>query len=48
MVDRDVRQYEVLVNHNKLAGFEIYLQQIDEAITATNKNAPSSYLIALD
>ena len=44
----DVRQYQVLVNPEKLKAFNITLEQVVEATSAANVNAPGGYLITSD
>ncbi|MBD2293641.1 efflux RND transporter permease subunit [Anabaena sphaerica FACHB-251] len=44
----DVRQYQVLIDPNKLAAFGVSLKQVNEAVTAANINAPGGYLIDSD
>ncbi|PSF31278.1 CusA/CzcA family heavy metal efflux RND transporter [Aphanothece hegewaldii CCALA 016] len=44
----EVRQYQVLVNPNKLKAFDISLQQVTEAVEAANLNAPGGLLITPD
>ena len=42
------RQYQVLVEPAKLKAFNVSLQQVSEAVTAANVNAPGGYLITPD
>ncbi|NMG23089.1 efflux RND transporter permease subunit, partial [Brasilonema bromeliae] len=44
----DSRQYQVLVDHQKLKAFNITLQDIVEAASAANVNAPGGYFITPD
>ncbi|MBW4629074.1 MAG: CusA/CzcA family heavy metal efflux RND transporter [Brasilonema octagenarum HA4186-MV1] len=44
----DSRQYQVLVDHHKLKAFNITLQDIVEAASAANVNAPGGYFITPD
>lgn len=44
----EVRQYQVLVDPNKLKAFDISLQQVTEAVEAANLNAPGGLLITPD
>jgi cation efflux system protein involved in nickel and cobalt tolerance len=44
----DVRQYQVLVAPEKLQAFNVSLQQVSEAVSAANVNAPGGYLITPD
>ncbi|ARV59637.1 cation transporter [Nostocales cyanobacterium HT-58-2] len=44
----DVRQYQVLVDHQKLKAFNVTLEDIVEATSAANVNAPGGYLITSD
>ncbi|NJM72237.1 MAG: efflux RND transporter permease subunit [Scytonema sp. RU_4_4] len=44
----DVRQYQVLVDPQKLKAFNVTLEDIVEATSAANVNAPGGYLITSD
>ncbi|MDZ8137553.1 MAG: efflux RND transporter permease subunit [Nostoc sp. DedQUE04] len=44
----DVRQYQVLVDPNKLRAFNVSLQQVSEAVQGANVNAPGGFLITPD
>ena len=44
----DIRQYQVLVNPEKLQAFNITLDDVVEAAKAANVNAPGGYLITPD
>ncbi|WP_017315869.1 efflux RND transporter permease subunit [Mastigocladopsis repens] len=44
----DVRQYQVLVDHQKLKAFNVTLEDVVEATSAANVNAPGGYLITSD
>ncbi|MHC5746922.1 MAG: efflux RND transporter permease subunit [Nostoc sp.] len=44
----DVRQYQVLVDLNKLQAFNVSLQQVSEAVQAANVNAPGGFLTTPD
>ncbi|KYC37186.1 cation transporter [Scytonema hofmannii PCC 7110] len=44
----DVRQYQVLVDPEKLKAFNVTLENIVEAASAANVNAPGGYLITPD
>jgi CzcA family heavy metal efflux pump len=44
----DVRQYQVLVDPQKLSAFDVSLQDVTEAVAAANANAPGGYLITPD
>ncbi len=44
----DVRQYQVLVDPNKLNAFNVSLQQVSEAVQGANVNAPGGFLISPD
>jgi CzcA family heavy metal efflux pump len=44
----DVRQYQVLVDPNKLNAFNVSLQQVSEAVQGANVNAPGGFLITPD
>lgn len=44
----DVKQYQVLVNPDKLQAFNVTLQQVTEAVEAANANAPGGFLITGD
>ncbi|MGH7999549.1 MAG: efflux RND transporter permease subunit [Brasilonema sp.] len=44
----DSRQYQVLVDHQKLKAFNITLQDIVESASAANVNAPGGYFITPD
>lgn len=42
------RQYQVLIEPNKLQAFDVSLQQVVEAVKGANRNAPGGYLITTD
>ncbi|MBD2077984.1 efflux RND transporter permease subunit [Phormidium sp. FACHB-592] len=44
----NVRQYQVLVEPEKLQAFNVSLQDVSEAVAAANVNAPGGYLITPD
>ncbi len=44
----DIRQYQVLVDTEKLKAFDVSLESVVEAATAANANAPGGYLITPD
>ncbi|MFM2315297.1 MAG: hypothetical protein RLZZ04_4573, partial [Cyanobacteriota bacterium] len=44
----DERQYQVLVDPNKLKQFNVSLQEVQEAVTKANINAPGGFLINPD
>lgn len=44
----DTRQYQVLVDPNKLAAFNVTLEQVTNATKAANVNAPGGFLITPD
>jgi len=44
----DERQYQVLVDPNKLKQFNVSLQEVQEAVTKANVNAPGGFLINPD
>ncbi|MBW4427142.1 MAG: CusA/CzcA family heavy metal efflux RND transporter [Nostoc desertorum CM1-VF14] len=44
----DVRQYQVLVDPEKLKAFNITLEEVEQAAKAANVNAPGGYLITPD
>ncbi len=44
----DIRQYQVLVEPAKLKAFNVSLQEVNNAATAANVNAPGGYLITPD
>jgi CzcA family heavy metal efflux pump len=44
----DIRQYQVLVDPNKLKAFNVSLQQVTDAAKAANVNAPGGFLITPD
>lgn len=44
----DVRQYQVLVDPEKLRAFDVGLNDVTEAVAAANANAPGGYLITPD
>ncbi|MBD2335458.1 efflux RND transporter permease subunit [Calothrix sp. FACHB-156] len=44
----DVRQYQVLVDPEKLKAFNVTLADVEEATSAANINAPGGYLITPD
>ncbi|WP_017326043.1 efflux RND transporter permease subunit [Synechococcus sp. PCC 7336] len=44
----DVRQYQVLVNPERLAAFDVSLQEVTEAAAAANVNAAGGFLITPD
>lgn len=44
----DIRQYQVLVDPEKLKAFNVSLEDVVEAATAANVNAPGGYLITPD
>lgn len=44
----DVRQYQVLVEPEKLQAFDVSLQDVTEAVAASNANAPGGYLVTPD
>ncbi|HYW20093.1 MAG TPA: efflux RND transporter permease subunit [Nodularia sp. (in: cyanobacteria)] len=44
----DVRQYQVLVDPVKLRAFNVTLEDVEEATSAANVNAPGGYLITPD
>lgn len=44
----EVRQYQVLVDPERLKAFNVSLQQVTEAVEAANVNAPGGYLITPD
>jgi CzcA family heavy metal efflux pump len=44
----DIRQYQVLVDPNKLKAFNVSLQQVTDAVKAANVNAPGGFLITPD
>jgi CzcA family heavy metal efflux pump len=44
----DIRQYQVLVDPNKLKAFNVSLQQVNDAVKAANVNAPGGFLITPD
>ncbi len=44
----DIRQYQVLVNPEKLQAFNVTLEDIVQATKAANANAPGGYLITPD
>jgi CzcA family heavy metal efflux pump len=44
----DSRQYQVLVDPNKLAAFNVTLEQVTNATKAANVNAPGGFLITPD
>ncbi|KOP28014.1 cation transporter [Hapalosiphon sp. MRB220] len=44
----DVRQYQVLVDPAKLRAFNITLEDVEQAASAANVNAPGGYLITPD
>ncbi|BAU04574.1 MULTISPECIES: efflux RND transporter permease subunit [Nostocales] len=44
----EVRQYQVLVDPNKLRAFNVSLQQVSEAVQGANVNAPGGFLISPD
>ncbi|MFS0514160.1 efflux RND transporter permease subunit [Nostoc sp. UIC 10607] len=44
----DVRQYQVLVDPEKLKAFNVTLEEVEQAASAANVNAPGGYLITPD
>ncbi|MBD6615295.1 efflux RND transporter permease subunit [Komarekiella sp. 'clone 1'] len=44
----DVRQYQVLVDPAKLRAFNVTLEDVEQAVSAANVNAPGGYLITPD
>jgi CzcA family heavy metal efflux pump len=44
----NTRQYQVLVDPNKLAAFNVTLEQVTNAVKAANVNAPGGFLITPD
>ncbi|MBG1244330.1 efflux RND transporter permease subunit [Nostoc sp. NZL] len=44
----DVRQYQVLVDPEKLKAFNVTLEEVEQAAKAANVNAPGGYLITPD
>ncbi|MBX9255728.1 efflux RND transporter permease subunit [Desmonostoc muscorum CCALA 125] len=44
----DIRQYQVLVDPDKLKAFNITLEDVEQAASAANVNAPGGYLITPD
>ncbi|GFE68991.1 efflux RND transporter permease subunit [Chroococcus sp. FPU101] len=44
----DIRQYQVLVDPNKLKAYNVSLQEITEAVEKSNMNAPGGFLITPD
>jgi len=44
----DVRQYQVLIDPEKLSAFNVSLQDVTQAVAAANVNAPGGYLITSD
>jgi len=44
----DIRQYQVLVDPAKLQAFDVSLEDVGEAASAANVNAPGGYLITPD
>jgi CzcA family heavy metal efflux pump len=44
----DERQYQVLVDPNKLKAFDVSLNEVTKAATAANSNAPGGFLISPD
>ncbi|MEG4942395.1 efflux RND transporter permease subunit [Microcoleus sp. F4-D5] len=44
----EVRQYQVLVDPNKLRAFNVSLQQVSDAVQAANVNAPGGLLMTPD
>ncbi|MCF2147060.1 efflux RND transporter permease subunit [Desmonostoc muscorum LEGE 12446] len=44
----DIRQYQVLVDPDKLKAFNVTLEDVEQAASAANVNAPGGYLITPD
>ncbi|MCC5641782.1 CusA/CzcA family heavy metal efflux RND transporter [Nostoc sp. CHAB 5824] len=44
----DTRQYQVLIDPDKLQAFNVTLEDVQEAVSAANVNAPGGYLITPD
>ncbi|MEH2197121.1 efflux RND transporter permease subunit [Nostoc sp.] len=44
----DTRQYQVLIDPDKLQAFNVTLEDVQEAVSAANVNAPGGYLITRD
>ncbi|MCC5597739.1 efflux RND transporter permease subunit [Nostoc favosum] len=44
----DTRQYQVLIDPEKLQAFNVTLEDVQEAVSAANVNAPGGYLITPD
>jgi CzcA family heavy metal efflux pump len=44
----DVRQYQVLVNPQKLQAFDVTLEDVEKAALAANANAPGGFLVDSD
>ncbi len=44
----DVRQYQVLVNPQKLQAFDVTLEDVEKAAKAANANAPGGFLVDSD
>jgi CzcA family heavy metal efflux pump len=44
----DIRQYQILVDPEKLTAFNVTLEEVEQAASAANVNAPGGYLITPD